>query len=79
MPEFDAQDVVDEHGKLNLTFCFDLLKAQPRSSLFFLNYEARSVALDWIREQNFKEPSPFDPGFGLLFIDQSKGRDFLQE
>ncbi|KAF3388021.1 hypothetical protein DPV78_012262 [Talaromyces pinophilus] len=75
----DARYRFVESEKPNLTFCFDLLKAQAHSPLFFVNHEARSVALAWYHEQNSKEKSPFDPEYGVLFIDQSSWRGFLQE
>jgi hypothetical protein len=71
--------MVVEPEKLDLAFCFDLLKAQAHSPLFFVNYEAQSVALAWFREENSKENSPFDPKYGVLFIDESNRHDFLQE
>lgn len=78
-PPSDARYRLVEPENLNLTFCFDFLKAQAHSPLFFVNYEARSVTLAWYHEHNSKEKSPFDPDYGVLFIDQSSWRDFLQE
>ena len=87
----EGYDRENDENNLNFEFCHDLLDdVQFEVTLVFVNCEARSIALAWVREHGIKIRCrkdrqypvfvrPFNPMRDALYIELNKWTDFLCE
>lgn len=86
----DERYSVDDEDNLEVIFRHDLINIEVKVPLFFVNREARSIALAWTRKQGIKLQfcedrqcpvfvRPFDPLYDVLYIAQDKIQDFCLE
>lgn len=81
----------DEQQHADIHFCGDFLDhVRVEVSLFFVNWEARDIAVAWMRKQNinicYREKNqryiftrPFNPDLDALYIPSKMIYDFLME
>lgn len=86
----DVRYSADDEDNLELVFRHDLINVEVKVPLYFVNREARSVALSWTRKQGIKLQfcedrqcpifvRPFDPLYDVLYIAHDKIHDFCLE
>ena len=91
LPTDEEYDSTDHDLNLNFEFRHDLLCAlEVEVPLFFVNHEARKIALAWIREHGIETHAnmdrqspifvcPFNPSRDVLYVAREKWEDFLHE